>query len=427
MSTVCPEPLSVQNPGAWPRRVLVVVSGESPQVVTETLYALVQGQPKFVPTRVMVITTAVGRRRAEDSLLAGGKFAALCEQYCIEGLELNSSDIVVPAGPDGSEDEDAHSDAELARMGDLMLRTVASFTVDAQCALHVSMAGGRKTMSFMVGQVMSLVARPQDRLSHVVLSDKRFEFLPEFFFPPLVPQELKVKERGSTVTQEVSTARVQIQIAAVPFLRLAQLLGPKALLDPKNARPLSALIEEANAVLMAPTVAQVEFNTALGTVHCNGQLVPFSNAELGFYYTLAMLAEQDRGLPRRPYDSECLEYLDHRSHVMLDGSQLRTIGLYEESVQDAYNSLFGVREFLKATRLDELTDVNERRLLLRRRRAELFNPQFTNVNRKLIESLGAGLAQAFLCISTGRPQATYFFPDGADIVWTDRRPRQFAA
>ena len=43
--------LSLRNPAAYGRRILVAVTGLSPQVVTETLYALaVLQQPAFVPT-----------------------------------------------------------------------------------------------------------------------------------------------------------------------------------------------------------------------------------------------------------------------------------------------------------------------------------------------------------------------------------------
>ena len=46
-------------PHEYPRRVLLVVCGLSPQIVTETIYALAADpvQP-FVPTEVHLITTA---------------------------------------------------------------------------------------------------------------------------------------------------------------------------------------------------------------------------------------------------------------------------------------------------------------------------------------------------------------------------------
>lgn len=59
------------SPESYPRRVLLAVTGLSPQIVTETLYALaVQSRPAFVPTEIHLITTAQGREHARLNLLS---------------------------------------------------------------------------------------------------------------------------------------------------------------------------------------------------------------------------------------------------------------------------------------------------------------------------------------------------------------------
>ena len=414
------------DPADYQHRVLVVVGGESPQVITETLFALcLQAQP-FVPTQVVVVTTGLGAQRVRDNLLdsepGGGRFFDLCGQYGLKGIAFTPAGIRVSTDGTGRQDQDAHTEAELMRMGDLMLATLCEFAND-DSAIHLSLAGGRKTMSYYAGQAMNLVARPQDRLSHVVLSDKRFEFSPDFYFPPKVPVVLELRDRITGKVEQVSTAEVKVRIADVPFLRLRELLGKKALVDVSNPRRLSELIDEANIALREPGDAVVEFDTHEGKVWCNGRPVPFTQVELGLYYALAALAEDDRGLTRRASDEECLEYLELRSHVTEEGLALRKLGKYEATVQDAFDSLFGVREFLEPTKLTSLTDPAERRLLLGRR-ADVLNPQFTNVNKRLIETLGSVLAQRFICQSSGRPKAAYYFPDGVRIVWKDRRARR---
>ena len=51
-------------PAAYPRRILLAVTGLSPQIVTETLHALaVGGEQPFVPTEIHLITTAEGAER----------------------------------------------------------------------------------------------------------------------------------------------------------------------------------------------------------------------------------------------------------------------------------------------------------------------------------------------------------------------------
>jgi CRISPR-associated protein (TIGR02584 family) len=72
------------QPHTYPRRVLLMVTGRSPQVVTETLYALCRDQdPPFVPTEVQVITTSEGAQDARLSLLLEdpGWFHRLCRDW----------------------------------------------------------------------------------------------------------------------------------------------------------------------------------------------------------------------------------------------------------------------------------------------------------------------------------------------------------
>ena len=71
-----------------PRRILLAVTGLSPQVVTETLYALgvgagQPGQGAFIPTEVRLITTTEGAKIARTALLHpdGGQFHALLRDY----------------------------------------------------------------------------------------------------------------------------------------------------------------------------------------------------------------------------------------------------------------------------------------------------------------------------------------------------------
>lgn len=160
---------------------------------------------------------------------------------------------------------------------------------------------------------------------------------------------LELRDRATGHVEKVSTADVKVRIANVPFLRLRELLGKKALVDVANPRRLSDLIEEANLALAESGDAVVDFDTYEGR---NGRVVPFTQVELGSHYVLASLAEDDRGLTRRACDEECLEYLELRSHVTEEGATLRKLGKYETTVQDAYDSLFGLREFLAHTRLN---------------------------------------------------------------------------
>ncbi|MEZ5643338.1 MAG: CRISPR-associated ring nuclease Csm6 [Burkholderiaceae bacterium] len=113
---------------------------------------------------------------------------------------------------------------ENACAADAITALVAELTRDAQAALHVSIAGGRKTMGFYLGYAFSLFARPQDELSHVLVSAP-FESHPEFFFRSATPRRLATRDG-----QHLDTADARITLARIPVVRLRH-GQPQALLD----------------------------------------------------------------------------------------------------------------------------------------------------------------------------------------------------
>ena len=92
-------------PETFPERILLAVTGLSPQIVTETLYALcVTRTPPFIPTRIHLLTTVEGASRAELTLLHPhqGKFMRFCEDYGLTGkIHFDLSCIEVIRNTDG--------------------------------------------------------------------------------------------------------------------------------------------------------------------------------------------------------------------------------------------------------------------------------------------------------------------------------------
>lgn len=219
MNEICP-------PAAYPRRILLCVTGLTPQIVTETLYALaVAPAPVFLPTEIRLLTTLEGAQRARASLLHadGGQFHALLADYPALGRPVFDEDgIHVIAGPQGVPLADIRTPAENAAAADAITACVADLTRDDHAALHVSIAGGRKTMGFYLGYAFSLFARPQDRLSHVLVSAP-FESHPDFYFPPAQPRRLAMRDGA-----HIDTAQAEVTLAEIPVVRLRHGL-PEAL------------------------------------------------------------------------------------------------------------------------------------------------------------------------------------------------------
>lgn len=207
------------QPHEYSRRILLCVSGNSPQIITETLYALAvetDGRPPFVPTEIRVLTTSRGAEQTRLSLLAAdrAKLRELCQDYGLTGIHFDEQCIEVFKRTDGSPLEDIITPEDNRDAADHITRLVAEFTNDAQTAIHASIAGGRKTMGFYLGYAMSLFGREQDRVSHVLVSDG-FTDHRDFFFKPKKPVTLRNAQGW-----EMSTADARIHLAEIPIVRL---------------------------------------------------------------------------------------------------------------------------------------------------------------------------------------------------------------
>lgn len=202
-------------PEDFAHRLLLAVTGLSPQVVTETVWAIARQTPAAVPTKIRLLTTAEGAHRAR-LLLKGtsnqpGALASLAN--CL-GVPTWPLDIVPICGADGAPLDDLASEADNTAAADAIVNAVRQATSDAEAAVHVSIAGGRKTMGFLAGMALSLFGREQDRLSHVLVSAP-FQGHAAFFFPPATPRVLIAADG-----RPVSTEEAHVVLTDIPFLRL---------------------------------------------------------------------------------------------------------------------------------------------------------------------------------------------------------------
>lgn len=211
--------LHPDQPHAYPRRILLTACGLTPQVVTETVYALaIARQPAFVPTEVHVLTTAEGAQHVRLSLLSEdpGWFRRLCRDYNLDGIRFDDSTIHLLEDDSGQPLPDIRTVSDNERTADRITALVRELTRDEQAALHVSIAGGRKTMGFYLGYALSLFGRPQDRLSHVLVSAP-YESHPEFFYPT---RSRRVIYTRPPDVRPLDTSEATVTLAEIPFVRL---------------------------------------------------------------------------------------------------------------------------------------------------------------------------------------------------------------
>lgn len=280
-------------------RRLLFVAGATPQIITETVYQLAQSDKKAVTTDVVVITTTLGKKRMiEELLVRRGPWSKLKQAYPkTRRFVLDDHRILLIPGPKGEPLEDVRTAADSQAAGDFILEQVKRFTADGQPALHASLAGGRKTMSYLLGVAMIFFGRPEDRLSHVLVQPGELEGS-DFFFP--LPQDATIKVVGPTGHRVVRCADIRIDLVDLPFPRL-RLFQDEPDLSSQQFSELVARLERRLSAVLEPSL---EIDWYQRRLRCAGTTVRLSPLQFGIY---ALLAERRQVHGGRTNCSGCEE------------------------------------------------------------------------------------------------------------------------
>ncbi|MCE1185877.1 MAG: CRISPR-associated ring nuclease Csm6 [Rhodocyclales bacterium] len=346
------------------RKILLAVTGLSPQIVTETLYALAHQDTPWIPDEVHVITSGEGAQRVKLSLLdpAQGQFHALAQDYPqFSVVRFETTHIHLIADDDGHPLDDIRTPEDNAHAADRIHEVVRCFTAQPDTELHVSIAGGRKTMGFYLGYCLSMTARPQGRLSHVLVSEP-FEFLKEFFFPPKISRVLHTSNGRPVLTSDA-----RVMLAEIPFIRLRQLL-PEAVLASHTR--FGDAVQATQAYLETP---RLQIKVSQKQLVCGGTVVPMEAKLFAFYAW---------------YAQQALEGVSHRSQEDLD--DLAFLAIYRQVVGE---SLAYMKQADKSTASNGF------------QKGELDEPR-SRINRVLKKALGLR-ADPYLISSNGKKPAAH--------------------
>jgi hypothetical protein len=123
------------------RRHLLCITGLTPQVVTETLYALYREEPAQLPTDIHVLSTDDGIARARLTLLSDqpGWFHRLCADYRLPPMRFGPDSLHVLHNGDGQPLSDIRDGADNASAADMVTEWVRRLTVDDADQVHVSL------------------------------------------------------------------------------------------------------------------------------------------------------------------------------------------------------------------------------------------------------------------------------------------------
>lgn len=272
-------------------KVLIAVTGMSPAILTETVWALAQQEDPWIPDQVIAITTRTGKATIEKLLLTGGGWFRLRSTLAKKGLPVTdamafgASDSIRVIG-DGSRDyEDIATPEESGIAADFLLGVLRQYTEQPDTEIMASIAGGRKTMSALMMSCISLLGRTQDRACHVLADDDFLTANREFLFPSNQREQKAAK----------------VQLCEIPFVRVRGWYEKEYAGVPPSYMTLVNRFTQ-----IAPSPANyppVRIDAAAGVCHVGATSIRLSPSEFALLLTLARRIKANR-LPQSWYDLE---------------------------------------------------------------------------------------------------------------------------
>ncbi len=361
------------------QRIFIAVSGMSPQIVTETLFALAQQAEPWYADEIFLISTVEGGSRAEKSLLRDGRMKALCADYGIPLPKFDEDHIRIIKDPQGLSLSDIRSQADNEAAADCMTSLLQEYCLQEHTELHVSMAGGRKTMGFHVGYALSMLGRKQDRLSHVLVSEP-YEAIPNFFYPTPY-SKVEMTERFGPMDHKDA----RVTLVEIPFVRLRAHLNQDVI---PVAMTYSMLVRKIEDILNQTSAGIVfeEGDFKAGTYVING----LSNMQKAVYYWI---------LDRRQRRLEPLCFSTRE-----DSNLNRKFG---RELHLCYQKVCG-NEFKEDAR------ILERRLLDKGVSMEEVAEHVSHINKMLRKYLGIGGAEPYALRNEGKKGVERIYTTGLE-------------
>ncbi|GAB63422.1 MAG: TIGR02584 family CRISPR-associated protein [Candidatus Jettenia sp.] len=279
--------------------ILICVAGATPQIITETMYALSRNIPPVFIRELYIITTSYGKQLITDILIKQGILRRLIEEYKLPDISFTEDCLVVIKSHDGAPLQDIRDNKENEAAGDIITGFIREKAKDLTIRIHCSIAGGRKTMGFYLGGALQLFGRPWDKLYHVLVRPE-FESNPDFFYPPRKPKLIPCRMPDGT-KKEISTDMAGVQLAELPFIRLKEKLhlgsnSFRDLVHQGQERIDTALVQE-----------PLRVNLRDRSLEIGDRIIYLTPMELSLYL---ILMEQKLYHCRQPERKYCLECID---------------------------------------------------------------------------------------------------------------------
>ena len=258
------------------RKILVAGMGTSPAVLTNAVWALAHQKNPVVPDEIVVLITKNGKGLLWRELIENGVWEEMLAEMKREKIDIDGrlvfGETSIRMVPDarGNEIDDLRTGEDNLRAADFMLSQLRQYTEDGEAELHVSIAGGRKTMSALLFSCMTLLGRECDKVYHILLPQAiEAGASPIFYYP----------KRGATYTAKATNKKyrakdLRCELFEVPFVRMRGWYQDKFKTIPPSYRTLISRVQE--VAPPAVTYPEIEIDAWNGWVKVNSKLAPMS-------------------------------------------------------------------------------------------------------------------------------------------------------
>jgi CRISPR-associated protein (TIGR02584 family) len=340
-ATPQPEPQrspAVETAASQSEITLLAVTGMSPAILTETLWALANpaaDSDPVIPHRIIAVTTTEGRARLETLFQPSAQLGGLAPwdalrialeqrghdlsgrlRFGVTGDDIRVITAADPASGRTRELPDIRDRADNEAAADFLLEQVRALVENPDTQLIASIAGGRKTMSALLYACLTLVGRETDRLTHVLVSEP-FETLRDFWFPAQPGGPLEAPTRSSESVPSAGSVRsvpthdpahALVELADVPFVPLRNLFERELARKPGTFR---RLVEDCRQNLIQRAAEQLRLilDPVRSTLEINGFTLNLAPAEM--LLTLFLARRARHGEPPYLAYKDTLEDLNH--------------------------------------------------------------------------------------------------------------------
>lgn len=300
--------------------ILLAGIGMSPAILTETVWSLAHQKGPILPDKIVVVTTAPGRKAMEESLFDNSEWNNMVAELNRKGIrtegmlkfgEAQDHIRLLPAASGVNNIEDITTPEESVASADFIMQTLREFTENPETRVIASIAGGRKTMSALMMSCMSLLGREQDRVCHVLVNAPydRPDMDPPFYFPQ---KGVKHKCSGKTY----NSLNAQLQLIDIPFVRMRGWYEQKYRDIPAS---YSTLVRRFSGITPRPiNYPNVTVDMRNGEFKMDEKTVPLSPLEFALVATLAAMRKEGLVAGNWADVGERIEMLRERRNVDSD-------------------------------------------------------------------------------------------------------------